>query len=132
KPSELSARQTELLTRVLHRAEVPAGLFNILTGRGDVVGAAFVRHPGIAKISFTGSTAVGKSIVRGSAETLKRVTLELGGKSPLIIADDADLDLAADIAMMANFYSSGQVCTNGTRVFVPAKRKAEFEHKILE
>jgi len=83
KPSELSARQTDLLTRVLHRAELPPGLFNILTGRGDVVGAAFVRHPGIAKISFTGSTAVGKSIVRGSAETLKRVTLELGGKSPM-------------------------------------------------
>lgn len=82
KPSELSARQTELLTRVLHRAEAPAGLFNILTGRGDVVGAAFVRHPDIAKISFTGSTAVGKSIVRGSADTLKRVTLDWAASRP--------------------------------------------------
>ncbi len=71
-------------------------------------------------------------MANSAASSLKEVTMELGGKSPLIIADDADLDLAADIAMMANFYSSGQVCTNGTRVFVPAKQKAEFEHKILE
>lgn len=70
-------------------------------------------------------------MANSAASSLKEVTMELGGKSPLIIAEDANLDLAADIAMMANFYSSGQVCTNGTRVFVPAKFKAEFEHKIL-
>lgn len=71
-------------------------------------------------------------MANSAASSLKEVTMELGGKSPLIIFDDADLDLAADIAMMANFFSSGQVCTNGTRVFVPAKFKAAFEQKIVE
>jgi len=131
KPSELSARQTELLTRVLHRAEVPAGLFNILTGRGDVVGAAFVRHPGIAKISFTGSTAVGKSIVRGAAETLKRVTLELGGKSPTILLDDADFEKAMPLVAAAATMNSGQACLAGTRLLVPRARLQEAEQGIV-
>lgn len=131
KPSELSARQTELLTRVLHRAEVPAGLFNILTGRGDVVGAAFVRHPGIAKISFTGSTAVGKSIVRGSADTLKRVTLELGGKSPTLLLDDADFDKAMPYIAAAATMNSGQACLAGTRLLVPRARLQEAEQGIV-
>lgn len=131
KPSELSARQTELLTRVLHRAEMPAGLFNILTGRGDVVGAAFVRHPGIAKISFTGSTAVGKSIVRGSADTLKRVTLELGGKSPTLLLDDADFDKAMPFIAAAATMNSGQACLAGTRLLVPRTRLQEAEQGIV-
>jgi len=131
KPSELSARQTELLTRVLHRADVPAGLFNILTGRGDVVGAAFVRHPGIAKISFTGSTAVGKSIVRGAADTLKRVTLELGGKSPTILLDDADFDKAVPLVAAAATMNSGQACLAGTRLLVPRARLQEAEQGIV-
>jgi len=131
KPSELSARQTELLTRVLHRAEVPAGLFNILTGRGDIVGAAFVRHPRIAKISFTGSTAVGKSIVRGSAETLKRVTLELGGKSPTILLDDADFGKAMPLVAAAATMNSGQACLAGTRLLVPRARLQEAEQGIV-
>ena len=131
KPSELSARQTELLTRVLHRAEVPAGLFNILTGRGDVVGAALVRHTGIAKISFTGSTAVGKSIVRGSADTLKRVTLELGGKSPTILLDDADFDKAMPFIAAAATMNSGQACLAGTRLLVPRARLPEAEQGIV-
>ncbi|WP_367158523.1 betaine-aldehyde dehydrogenase [Klebsiella pneumoniae] len=105
----------------------------VVAGIGAETGQYLTEHPDIAKISFTGGVASGKKVMANSAaSSLKEVTMELGGKSPLIIADDADLDLAADIAMMANFYSSGQVCTNGTRVFVPAKRKAEFEHKILE
>ncbi len=108
-------------------------MFNVLPGIGAETGQYLTEHPDIAKISFTGGVASGKKVMANSAaSSLKEVTMELGGKSPLIIADDADLDLAADIAMMANFYSSGQVCTNGTRVFVPAKQKAEFEHKILE
>lgn len=131
KPSELSARQTELLTRVLHRAELPAGLFNILTGRGDIVGAAFVRHPGIAKISFTGSTAVGKSIVRGSADTFKRVTLELGGKSPTILLDDADFEKAMPLVAAAATMNSGQACLAGTRLLVPRSRLQEAEQGIV-
>src|SRR5262249_46550845 len=91
KPNEISAMQTQVVTECLHEAGLPAGVFNIVTGRGDVAGAELTTHPGVAKISFTGSTAVGKTILRAGAETMKRVTLELGGKSPTLILDDADL-----------------------------------------
>jgi len=127
KPSELSAAQTELLTRLLHSAGLPPGVFNILTGRGDAVGAEFVRHPDIAKISFTGSTAVGKSIARGAADTMKRVTLELGGKSPTILLDDADFTRAVPLAAAAATMNSGQACLAGTRLLVPEHRLAEAE-----
>ena len=131
KPSELSARQTDLLTRVLHRAGVPPGLFNIVTGRGDTVGAEIVRHPGIAKISFTGSTAVGKSIARGAVETMKRVTLELGGKSPTVLLDDADFAKAMPFAAMAATMNSGQACLAGTRLLVPRTRMQEAQELIV-
>ena len=116
--------------------EYYAGLIPSLEGSQPGVGAEtgqyLTEHPGIAKVSFTGGVASGKKVMANSAaSSLKEVTMELGGKSPLIVFDDADLDLAADIAMMANFFSSGQVCTNGTRVFIPAKCKAAFEQKIL-
>jgi aldehyde dehydrogenase (NAD+) len=131
KPSELSARQTELLTRVLHRADLPPGLFNIVTGRGDTVGAEIVRHPGIAKISFTGSTAVGKSIARGAVDTMKRVTLELGGKSPTVLLDDADFAKAVPFAAMAATMNSGQACLAGTRLLVPRTRMQEAHERIV-
>lgn len=131
KPSELSARQTDLLTRVLHRADLPPGLFNIVTGRGDTVGAEIVRHPGIAKISFTGSTAVGKSIARGAVDTLKRVTLELGGKSPTVLLDDADFAKAIPFAGMAATMNSGQACLAGTRLLVPRTRMQEAHERIV-
>jgi len=131
KPSELSARQTDLLTRVLHRAGVPPGLFNIVTGRGDTVGAEIVRHPGIAKISFTGSTAVGKSIARGAVETMKRVTLELGGKSPTVLLDDADFAKAMPFAAVAATMNSGQACLAGTRLLVPRTRMQEAQELIV-
>lgn len=132
KPSELSARQTELLTRILHRAELPPGIFNIVTGRGDVVGAEIVRHSGIAKISFTGSTAVGKSIARDGADTMKRITLELGGKSPTILLDDADFTKAIPLAAAAATLNSGQACLAGTRLLVPRSRQDEAHHAIVE
>jgi aldehyde dehydrogenase (NAD+) len=125
KPSEMSAIQTQLITECLHDAGLPAGVFNIVTGRGDVVGAVLTSHPDIAKISFTGSTAVGKSIMRAGAETLKRVTLELGGKSPSLILDDADLETAVTLAINAGFTNSGQACIAGTRILVPEGRLAE-------
>jgi aldehyde dehydrogenase (NAD+) len=131
KPSELSARQTELLTRVLHRADLPPGLFNIVTGRGDTVGAEIVRHPGIAKISFTGSTAVGKSIARGAVDTMKRVTLELGGKSPTVLLDDANFAKAVPFAAMAATMNSGQACLAGTRLLVPRTRMQEAHERIV-
>ena len=127
KPSELSALQTSIVTQALHDADLPLGVFNVVTGRGEVVGAAMVAHPDVAKISFTGSTAVGKSILRSAAETLKRVTLELGGKSPVIILDDANFETAVPNAVYAGFMNSGQACVAGTRMLVPADRLAEVE-----
>ena len=125
KPSELSAAQTELITRVMHGAGLPPGVFNIVTGRGDVVGAEITRHPDIAKISFTGSTSVGKAIARGAVDTMKRVTLELGGKSPTVLLDDADFAKAMPLAALAAVMNSGQACIAGTRLLVPASRVAE-------
>lgn len=133
KPSEVTSLTTLKLAEIYTEAGVPDGVFNVLTGSGREVGGWLTEHPRIEKISFTGGTDTGKKVMASaSSSSLKEVTMELGGKSPLIIFDDADLDRAADIAMMANFYSSGQVCTNGTRVFVPSSLKAEFEAKILE
>lgn len=133
KPSEVTPLTTLVLAEIYTEAGLPDGVFNVLTGGGREVGAWLTEHPGIAKVSFTGGTATGKQVMASaSGSTLKEVTMELGGKSPLIICDDANLDRAADIAMMANFYSSGQVCTNGTRVFVPNALKPAFEQKILE
>ncbi|WP_259466042.1 aldehyde dehydrogenase family protein, partial [Pseudomonas aeruginosa] len=114
-------------------AGVPDGVFNVLTGSGREVGQWLTEHPLIEKISFTGGTSTGKKVMASaSSSSLKEVTMELGGKSPLIIFPDADLDRAADIAVMANFFSSGQVCTNGTRVFIHRSQQARFEAKVLE
>ncbi|MDP2243081.1 betaine-aldehyde dehydrogenase [Pseudomonas sp.] len=133
KPSEVTSLTTLKLAEIYSEAGLPDGVFNVLTGSGREVGQWLTEHPGIEKISFTGGTVTGKKVMASaSSSSLKEVTMELGGKSPLIIFEDADLDRAADIAMMANFYSSGQVCTNGTRVFVPRMLQARFESKILE
>ena len=127
KPSEVTSLTTLKLAEIYTEAGVPNGVFNVLTGSGREVGTWLTEHPRIEKISFTGGTDTGKKVMASaSASSLKDVTMELGGKSPLIICDDADLDRAADTAMMANFYSSGQVCTNGTRVFVPSAPESRF------
>lgn len=131
KPSELSAGQTQLLTECLHAAGLPAGVFNIVTGRGDVVGAEITRHPDIAKISFTGSTAVGKAIARGAVDTLKRVTLELGGKSPNILLPDADLEKAIPLALAVGTMNNGQACIAGTRLLVPEERLEEVKAHLV-
>ncbi|HYQ50191.1 MAG TPA: aldehyde dehydrogenase family protein, partial [Pseudomonas sp.] len=133
KPSEVTSLTTLKLAEIYTEAGLPDGVFNVLTGSGREVGTWLTEHPRIEKVSFTGGTTTGKKVMASaSSSSLKEVTMELGGKSPLIICADADLDKAADIAMMANFYSSGQVCTNGTRVFIPAEMKAAFEAKIAE
>ena len=132
KPSEITPLGALKLAEIFTEAGLPDGVFNVVLGDYRV-GAALSEHPDIAKISFTGGVATGKKVMaQAAASSLKDVTMELGGKSPLIICADADINLAADIAMMANFYSAGQVCTNGTRVFVPAKMKEAFEAAILE
>ena len=125
KPSEMSALQTQVVLEALHAADLPPGVFNVVNGRGDVVGAEFSAHPDVAKVSFTGSTAVGKTILRAGADTLKRVTLELGGKSPTLILDDADLAVAIPLAIQAGFINSGQACIAGTRILVPQARMDE-------
>ena len=127
KPSEMSALQTQVVINALHQAALPPGVFNIVTGRGEVVGEEISRHPDVAKISFTGSTATGKAILRNAAESFKRVTLELGGKSPTIILDDANLATAVPLAIQAGLMNSGQACVAGTRILVPHSRKAECE-----
>ncbi|MBB1202738.1 aldehyde dehydrogenase family protein [Enterobacteriaceae bacterium 89] len=132
KPSEMSAIQTQVITEALHAADIPAGVFNIVTGRGEVVGDVINHSAGIAKISFTGSTAVGKHIVATGAQSLKRVTLELGGKSPTLILDDADVAQAVPLALAAGFMNSGQACVAGTRILVPRSRQAEFEQAVAD
>lgn len=130
KPSEMSAMQTQVVIEALHAAGLPAGVFNIVNGRGDVVGAEISTHPDIAKISFTGSTATGRAILRAGAQTMKRFTLELGGKSPMVILEDADFNQAIPFALGAGFGNNGQACIAGTRVLVPRSRLAEFEAGI--
>ena len=127
KPSEMSALQTQIVIEALHEAGLPPGVFNVVNGRGDVVGAELTRHPDIAKISFTGSTIVGKTIARGAVETLKRFTLELGGKSPNIILDDANFAEAIPMAVRACFMNNGQACIAGTRLLVPEHRLDEVK-----
>ena len=125
KPSEMSARQTQVIAECFHEAGLPKGVVNFVNGLGDVVGAEITRNPHISKISFTGSTVVGKAIARGAVDTMKRVTLELGGKSPNIILDDANLEEAIPMAIAIAFLNSGQACAAGTRLLVPESKLQE-------
>ncbi len=131
KPSELSALQTRVWLECVDESELPNGLCNVVAGRGDVVGAELVRNPDVAKISFTGSVGVGQTIMSDGAATMKRVTLELGGKSPNILLDDADLDKAIPTALAIAFMNSGQACVAGTRLLVPKTRLDEVKRAIL-
>jgi aldehyde dehydrogenase (NAD+) len=132
KPSELSALQTRAWLVCLDEAKLPKGVCNLVIGRGDVVGAEIVRNPDVAKISFTGSVAVGKSIMRDGAATMKRATLELGGKSPNILLDDADLSKAIPTTLAVAFMNSGQACVAGTRLLAPKSRLDEVKRAIKE
>lgn len=121
KPAEQTPLSAVILGELLREAGLPAGVVNIVTGYGETAGAALAEHPGVDKISFTGSTQVGKSIVRASTGNLKRVALELGGKSPVVIFEDADLEKAIPAAAAGIFGNSGQVCAAGSRLFVHEK-----------
>jgi aldehyde dehydrogenase (NAD+) len=132
KPSELSALQTRVWLECVHEAKLPNGICNVVAGRGEVVGAELVRNPDVAKISFTGSAAVGRSIMRDGAATMKRVTLELGGKSPNILLDDADLKKAIPNAFVIGFMNNGQACVAGTRLLVPKSRFDEVKQAIAD
>ena len=130
KPSEITPLSALILAEILTEAGLPDGLFNVVQGMGEV-GAALTTHPIIDKISLTGSAPTGAKVMASAAESLKLVTLELGGKSPLIIFDDADIENAVSGALLANFYSTGQVCSNGTRVFVQSGIKQAFTERLL-
>jgi len=132
KPSELSSLQTRVLVEALHDAKLPRGLLNVVTGRGNVVGAELVRNQDVDKISFTGSVGVGQGIMRDGAATMKRVTLELGGKSPTVVLDDAALDQAIPTALVMAFLNSGQACAAGTRLLVPKRRLEEVKSAIKD
>ncbi len=125
KPSEQTPLSALKLAGILIEAGLPAGAFNVVQGAG-AVGAALTAHPAIAKVSITGSVPTGEKVYAGAAGGLKPVTLELGGKSPILVFADADLDSAVGGAMMGNFYSAGQVCSNGTRVFVERSVLPDF------
>jgi acyl-CoA reductase-like NAD-dependent aldehyde dehydrogenase len=130
KPAEQTPLTTLRLGELAIEAGLPPGVVNIVTG-GPETGQAIVRHPGIDKIAFTGSTAVGKEIMRGAADTLKRITLELGGKSPNIVFADADIDSAVKGAINGIFYGKGEVCNAGSRLFVHSKVHDEFLEKLV-
>jgi betaine-aldehyde dehydrogenase len=131
KPSEFTPLHGQTLAQIYTEAGLPDGVFNVVNGAGDV-GSYLTGHPLIAKVSFTGQVATGQKVAGNASGNMKYVTMELGGKSPLIVCPDAELENAVDGAMMANFYSTGQVCTNGTRVFVPRAMKAAFEKSLLK
>jgi betaine-aldehyde dehydrogenase len=129
KPAELTPLTAIELAKIYTEAGLPAGVFQVVQGFADT-GRLLTRHPGIRKVSLTGEVGTGKAVMSDAAATLKYVTLELGGKSPLIVFDDAKLDNAVGGALLANFYSAGEVCSNGTRVFVHRRVKAAFLERL--
>lgn len=130
KPSELTPTTTARLAEILVEAGVPAGVCNVVHGFGDT-GAMLSRHPDIAKVSLTGEVGTGKTVMADAAATLKHVTMELGGKSPLLVFADADINDAVTAAMVGNFYTQGEICTNCTRVFVHRQIKDAFVRRLL-
>ncbi|HEY2634428.1 MAG TPA: betaine-aldehyde dehydrogenase, partial [Steroidobacteraceae bacterium] len=131
KPAELTPFTAVKLQEILLEAGAPPGIFQVVQGFAET-GRLLTRHPDIRKVSLTGEVGTGKAVMSDAAQSLKNVTLELGGKSPLIIFGDAKLDNAVAGALLANFYSSGQVCSNGTRVFVHRSVKAEFLERLVK
>jgi len=131
KPSEFSAWQTQVLAACIHDAGLPAGVINIVNGRGNVLGPILSSHPDVAAISFTGSTQVGKQVARSATETMKRVTLELSGKSPHLLLDDANLETAIPLAVNACFNNNGQACIAGSRLLVPEQLLATVKQMIV-
>src|ERR1700741_4998106 len=132
KPAEEAPLTSLRLAELCMEACIPAGVVNVVPGFGETAGAALASHPGVDKVGFTGSHLTGQSIVRASAGNLKRVSLELGGKSPDIVFADADLDAAGPGAGMAVFANSGQICSAGTRLFVEKKIYDEFVGRVAE
>jgi acyl-CoA reductase-like NAD-dependent aldehyde dehydrogenase len=132
KPAEQAPLSTLRLAELIEEAGTPAGVLNVLPGLGAVAGEALSAHPGIDKIAFTGSTAVGRQIMQASTSNMKKVTLELGGKSPNIIFPDADIDKAVQVAVLAFCRNSGQICSAGTRLFVHESLHDEITQRVVK
>jgi aldehyde dehydrogenase (NAD+) len=132
KPASWTPLTALRFAEICQEAGVPDGVVNVVTGPGATLGKALVRHPGVAKVAFTGETRTGQEILRDSADTLKRVTLELGGKSPNIVFADADLDAAVRGATVGIFYGKGEVCAAGSRLFVDKKIHDDFMQKLVD
>ena len=132
KPSEEASLTVLMIARLMQEAGLPDGVLNVVTGTGIEAGAALAAHPDVDKIVFTGSTATGQAIARAATGTLKRVSLELGGKSPVIVCRDADIDKAVPVAAMAVFANSGQICIAGSRLFVAREIHDEFVGRVAE
>lgn len=131
KPSEHTPLGALKLAEILSEAGLPDGVFNVVLGKQEI-GSWLTTHPDIAKVSFTGGVTTGKKVMADAAASVKQLTMELGGKSPLIIFDDADLDDAVSAAMLANFYTQGEICTNGTRVYVQQTIYPAFIKQLLK
>ncbi|MEX0779995.1 MAG: betaine-aldehyde dehydrogenase [Balneolales bacterium] len=131
KPAELTPRNAIKLAEIFMEAGMPKGVFNVVQG-GPEVGKSLVSHKGISKVSLTGEVSTGQKVMRGAADNLKQVSLELGGKNPILIFDDADVDDAVQGAMMGNFYTQGEICSNGTRVYVHKSIMNDFLEKLEE
>jgi len=132
KPADLVPGTAHLLARIIHEEGCPAGIFNLVMGSGSVVGHALVHHPLITAISFTGSVATGRAIARSAAEGLKKVQLEMGGKNPMVVLDDADLDIAVPACLNGAFFSTGQRCTASSRLIVQSGIHDAFVARLTE
>ncbi|MGB3262188.1 5-carboxymethyl-2-hydroxymuconate semialdehyde dehydrogenase [Paenisporosarcina sp.] len=126
KPAELSPLSANLLAEIIHRADLPKGVFNVVHGYGETAGDALVKHPDVQLISFTGETKTGSTIIKNSADTLKSCSMELGGKSPIIVFDDADFERAMDACVWGIYSFNGERCTANSRLFVQESIKDEF------
>lgn len=131
KPAELTPLTASVLAEILADAGLPAGAFNVVHGEAPT-GQALVEHPDVAKVSLTGEVDTGRAVMAAAAPTLTHVTLELGGKSPILVFDDADLDAAVTGAMLGNFYTQGEICSNGTRVYVQRAAYEPFLARLAE
>lgn len=131
KPAELTPQSTVCLAEIYKEAGLPDGVFNVVQGDAEV-GKMLTAHPDIRKVSLTGEVETGKKVMAAAAGTLKHITLELGGKSPLIICEDANIEEAVQGALLANFYTQGEICSNGTRVYVAESIKEKFIEELIE
>jgi betaine-aldehyde dehydrogenase len=132
KPSEVTPLPELELASAIESVGLPAGVFNAVTGTGVDVGAPLAAHPGVAKVSFTGSTGVGQTVMKTATDTLKGVSLELGGKSSIVVFNDADLDLAVDLVAAGGFFNSGQMCSATSRVLVARELEPTFLARLVE